>query len=51
MRAQLRRLLALAEGFDHIEVGVLPTGAPLRRCLGDGTGAPCGPLAVQPGGV
>lgn len=31
MRAQLRRLLALAEGFDHIEVGVLPTGAPLRR--------------------
>lgn len=30
MRAQLKRLVAIDEGFAHIEVGVLPTGAPLR---------------------
>jgi len=30
LRAQLRRILALDEGFDHIEVRVIPTGAPLR---------------------
>lgn len=30
LRAQLRRILALDEGFDHIEIRVIPTGAPLR---------------------
>jgi transcriptional regulator with XRE-family HTH domain len=30
LRAQIRRLLALAEGFDHIEIGVIPTRAPLQ---------------------
>jgi transcriptional regulator with XRE-family HTH domain len=28
LRAQLKRLVALDEGFSHIEVGVLPTGTP-----------------------
>ncbi len=30
LRAQIRRLLALVEGFDHIEIGVIRTGAPLQ---------------------
>jgi transcriptional regulator with XRE-family HTH domain len=30
MRAQLKRLVALDEGFAHIEVAVIPTGAPIH---------------------
>ncbi len=30
LRAQIRRLLALAQGFDHIEIGVIPLDAPLH---------------------
>ncbi len=30
LRSQIRRLLALVEGFDHIEIGVILTAAPLR---------------------
>ena len=30
LRAQLRRLLALVEGFDHVDLGVVPLAAPLR---------------------
>jgi transcriptional regulator with XRE-family HTH domain len=30
LHSQIRRLLALIEGFDHIEMGVIPTGAPLH---------------------
>jgi transcriptional regulator with XRE-family HTH domain len=29
LRAQLRRLLALVEGFDHVDLGVIPLAAPL----------------------
>jgi hypothetical protein len=31
MRAQLRRLTGLAEGFPHIEIAVIPTAQPLAR--------------------
>jgi transcriptional regulator with XRE-family HTH domain len=31
MRTQLRRLLALDEGFSHIQVAVIPQARPLRR--------------------
>ena len=31
MRTQLRRLLALDEGFSHIHVAVIPQARPLRR--------------------
>lgn len=30
LRSQLRRLLALLEGYDHVDIGVIPTGAPLH---------------------
>jgi transcriptional regulator with XRE-family HTH domain len=30
LRSQIRRLLGLIEGFDHIEIGAIPTGAALR---------------------
>jgi transcriptional regulator with XRE-family HTH domain len=30
LRAQIRRLLAMVEGFDHVEIGVIPLDAPLH---------------------
>jgi hypothetical protein len=30
LRSQLRRLLALLEGYDHVDIAVIPTGAPLH---------------------
>jgi transcriptional regulator with XRE-family HTH domain len=30
LRSQIRRQLALVEGFDHIDIGVIATGAPLQ---------------------
>jgi hypothetical protein len=30
LRSQLRRLLALLEGYDHVDIAVIPAGAPLH---------------------